>query len=373
VLNQIVAERADTGVTAISISWGQCERLLAPSRAAATAQALQLAAVAGISVFAASGDSGSYDCFGIPPAAVDDPASQPFATAVGGTMLRLRALGAQREEVWNGAAGAGGGGISRFWPMPAWQSGPGVVASDSSAVPCGAAPALCRQVPDVALNAAAGSHGYIVYCAAVHCGGTGWLTVGGTSAGAPLLAGIAADMNEYSRAHGGQRLGFASPFLYETAASHPDAFRDITLGDNQPGPGTRFQARAGYDMATGLGSVNAPRLASLLAAFSGPLPAPRPAVITGSASGTTGASATVLAAHGTLSDSDGTLAGARVWLQIADRLGIREWSTRTGAAGAWSFRVRVRLEGPALWRAVYLGDGGHQPALLPGRRVPAAG
>jgi len=371
VLNQIVAEAADTGVTAISISWGQCERLLAPSRAAATGQALQLAAVAGISVFAASGDSGSLDCFGFPPTAVDDPAAQPFATAVGGTVLQLRATGAEREIVWNGATGAGGGGISRFWPMPSWQAGPGA-GPDSSGVPCGAAPALCREVPDVSLNAAAGAHGYIVYCAAAQCGGTGWLTVGGTSAAAPLLAGIAADMNEYSRAHGGRRLGFASPFLYHVFATHPGVFRDITLGDNEPGPGVRFSARVGYDMASGLGSVNAPGLAALLAGFTGPSPAPRPAYITGSATASAGAS-TAFAAHGTLATGSGPLAGARVWLQIRDRLGIREWTSRTDVAGGWSFGIRVRLEGPALWRVVYLGDSHHQPALLPGRRVPSAG
>jgi subtilase family serine protease len=369
VINQIVADRPHTGVTAVSISWGRCERLIAPARTAATAQALQLAAAAGMSVFVASGDSGSLDCFGILPASVDDPASQPFATGVGGTVLQFRRTGAEREITWNGAAGASGGGISRFWPKPSWQAGQGVVSPLSSGVPCGAAPGLCRQVPDVALNAASGSHGYIVYCTSADCGGAGWMTVGGTSAAAPLLAGITADMNEYSRAHGGGRLGFASPFLYQTFAAHPEAFHDVTLGDNQPGPGTRFPATPGYDMATGVGSVDAVALAAQLAAFTGAAPAPETTFLSGSAGAFPVSAQRPFTAHGQLADGGGPLVGARVWLQIADRLGIREWSTRTGASGEWTFTVRAALEGPALWRAVYLGDEAHQPALLPARRV----
>ena len=188
VVNEIVADLPGTGVTVISISWGQCERLLAPARAAATGQALQLAAVAGVSVYVAAGNSGSLDCFGLPPRSVDDPASQPYATAVGGTELFPGRSGAQREVVWNDGLFAGGGGVSRFWPMPAWQVDGGAVGPFSSGSSCGAVEGVCRQVPDVALNAATRSHGYIVFCAATgaDCGGRGWMTVGGTSAAAPL-------------------------------------------------------------------------------------------------------------------------------------------------------------------------------------------
>src|SRR5207247_197557 len=109
VLNAIVADAPATGVRIVSDSWGICEPLISPARAAATNQALQLAAVSGITVLAASGDSGSFDCSGFPTLAVDDPAAQPFATGVGGTTLHLGLSGSRHEVVWDDAAGAGGG------------------------------------------------------------------------------------------------------------------------------------------------------------------------------------------------------------------------------------------------------------------------
>ena len=80
----------------------------------------------------------------------DDPATQPFMTAVGGTSLK--ALGpAPTETTWNDAligSGAGTGGISADWPMPSWQKGTGVVSNLSSNVPCGGSPGThCREVP----------------------------------------------------------------------------------------------------------------------------------------------------------------------------------------------------------------------------------
>ena len=92
----------------------------------------------------------------------------------------------------------------------------------------GAGPGFCRQVPDISLDADPNT-GYIIYCTAGPCHNGGWGQIGGTSAGAPLMAGITADMNEYSLANGGQRLGFANPFLYGAPAGH---FYDVTLGDN---------------------------------------------------------------------------------------------------------------------------------------------
>ena len=92
-----------------------------------------------------------------PGLAVDDPASDPYVTGVGGT--DLQAVGPPpAESVWNETAseeGAGGGGISTFWPMPSWQqeSGvPGVVGSQSSGKPCGTS-GYCREVPDVSASA----------------------------------------------------------------------------------------------------------------------------------------------------------------------------------------------------------------------------
>ena len=279
VLDQIVAEQPSTGVHVISVSWGLCETLMTPSRVAATNTALQIAAVAGISVLVGSGDQGSLDC-GLPPLSVDDPAAQPFATAVGGTSLFLDRTGPQREVVWNDLFGAGGGGISRFWAKPTWQTGPGVINSYSSGVPCHRSAGVCREVPDVSLNATAGRRGYIVHCTAGDCFREGWMLSGGTSASAPLMAGIVADANQYSRAHGGQRLGFANPFLYQTFQDTGSVFRDITLGDNSLGFDGRYPATAGYDLATGIGSVGAQGLATALAAFSPSAPTLRPTTLT---------------------------------------------------------------------------------------------
>ena len=92
VVNAIVAGQATTHVHVISDSWGLCEAAMSPAGVEANAHALQLAAVAGISVFAASGDDGSYDCFGFPMLSVDDPASEPWATGVGGTALNKNPL-----------------------------------------------------------------------------------------------------------------------------------------------------------------------------------------------------------------------------------------------------------------------------------------
>ena len=208
VVNAIVADAPVTGVRIITDSWGLCEPAVSPAAAAATNSALQLAAVSGITFVAASGDAGAYDCGGFRQLAVDDPAAQPFATGVGGTDLRLSASGSRHEVVWNDITGAGGGGLSRFWPRPAWQAGAGVSNRFSNGH---------RQVPDVSLHASAAQHGYPVYCTTGACGHAGWMTLGGTSASAPLLAGIVADMNSYSLAHGGARLGFANPFLYDSS------------------------------------------------------------------------------------------------------------------------------------------------------------
>ena len=108
----------------------------------------------------------------------------------------------RHEVVWNDVAGAGGGGLSRFWPRPAWQAGAGVGTRSRTAI------GRCRTSPCTRLAA---QHGYPVYCTTGACGHAGWMTLGGTSASAPLLAGIVADMNSYSLAHGGAAAGIRQP------------------------------------------------------------------------------------------------------------------------------------------------------------------
>ena len=107
-------------------------------------------------------------------------------------------------------------------------------------------------------------------------GGTSnWAIVGGTSAAAPLIAAMTADANQYSLAHAGTRLGFANPFLY-AERSDTSVISDVTQGNNNVVGGSAYAAGPGFDLATGLGSVNAQGMADALVAdgASGPPQAP---------------------------------------------------------------------------------------------------
>ena len=123
---------------------------------------------------------------------VSDPASQPYVTAVGGTTVS--ALGpAPTETTWNDqlhyAEGAGGGGISQRFVMPAFQQSLGTV-TGSSGTPCGNASGDCREIPDVSADADP-STGYVIYDS-VNFGVSGWTAIGGTSGAAPLWAAVLA-------------------------------------------------------------------------------------------------------------------------------------------------------------------------------------
>jgi subtilase family serine protease len=150
----------------LSTSYGLCEavtRAITPGLIACENTVFEQAATEGISVFAASGDSGSEACeqFSkrLKELATQEPASQPFVTGVGGT--ELTAIGPPpAQRVWNEARiteGAGGGGISSVWAMPPWQKGPGAASRLSSGRPCHAARGYYREVPD--LSASAAAHG----------------------------------------------------------------------------------------------------------------------------------------------------------------------------------------------------------------------
>jgi subtilase family serine protease len=266
---------ADTAQV-VSTSWGLCEPFEGSAAAQAESTLFQEAAVQGQSVLAASGDEGSEDClskgYADDTLAVDDPASQPFVTGVGGTSWS--APGPPRvESAWNDGPtccwGSGGGGISTLWTMPAYQvqaGSLGVVNPRSSGTPCAASSgSYCREVPDV--SALAGPFPYLNYV------GGSWGSWGGTSLAAPLWASIIALTNA-SASCGGQDVGFANPALYAAAASAPAAFNDVTTGDNDLTGmnGGAFPAGAGYDMATGLGTPNGAVLPAALCAGLTPSP-----------------------------------------------------------------------------------------------------
>jgi subtilase family serine protease len=237
----------------VSTSWGLCEADTGSGYAAAENTLFEEAATQGQSVFAATGDNGAEACTdsnGDPVGgpAVNDPAAQPFVTAVGGT--HLASLGPPpNETVWNNSHGATGGGISQFWPMPSYQSGAaaalGVTGPDASGAPCGAG-TVCREIPDVSADADP-TTGYAVYF-------QGWKAIAGTSASAPLWAAFVAVANA-SPGCAGPPVGFANPGLYQAAGAAFGAnFNDVTSGNNDFTGAGGFTARAGFDMDTGLGT-----------------------------------------------------------------------------------------------------------------------
>jgi len=249
----------DDAAEVVSASYGLCEAYVQaayPGLAAAENTVFTQAAVEGISVLAASGDTGSEGCarVGSSKLGVLDPAAQPFVTAVGGTQLTK--LGpAPAERVWNQAkAGAGGGGISRVWARPSWQKGRGVISKYSSGKPCGVTAGYCREVPDVSASAADPDE-YIIRWAGR------WQAVGGTSAATPLWAALIADID--SGQSPAIHLGFLNPQLYSLPKG---TLNDIKAGDNDftRTHGGRYPATAGYDMGSGLGTPIATKLAKAL-------------------------------------------------------------------------------------------------------------
>jgi kumamolisin len=227
--------------TVISISWGGPEPTWSAQALRAMDQAFQAAALLGITICVAAGDGGSTDGLGGTANVVDFPASSPHALACGGTRLHATATAIVRESVWNDglpAKGASGGGVSGFFPLPPWQEG--LHATDTQ----GQRMALSsRGVPDVAADADPRS-GYDVIvdgAAAV---------LGGTSAVAPLWAGLIARLN----GSGTAAVGWINPLLY----AHPAALRDITRGNNGG-----YRASRGWDACTGLGSPLGAHIAAL--------------------------------------------------------------------------------------------------------------
>ncbi len=227
----------------VSISWGSAEAGWTQQALNGLNQALQDAGLLGMTVCVAAGDGGSSDGGSDGLAHADFPASSPFALACGGTRLEPSGKGAATETVWNDGAegGATGGGVSDVFDLPAWQSAAGVPKSVNPGHRVG------RGLPDVSGNADPAT-GYEVRV-------DGQVTViGGTSAVAPLVAGLVALLNQKLN----RRIGYLNPTLYTTAALR-SAFRDITSGNNGA-----YAAGTGWDACTGWGSPNGAKLLAAL-------------------------------------------------------------------------------------------------------------
>ncbi len=208
-----IAAAGRAGVSTLSISWGAPEDSWSSSDMSLMEKAITSANAAGVSIFAASGDNNAND--GENYIVTDYPASSSVVVGCGGTTLLPNS-----EVVWNSGQSGTGGGFSKKIAVPSYQKGTGQFPG--------------RGVPDVAGNADPATGYEIVLNGQVGI-------IGGTSAVAPLYAGIIAAYKYASN----NKTGFIHPLLY----SNSKAFRDITQGNNG-----YYQAGPGWDPTTGLGS-----------------------------------------------------------------------------------------------------------------------
>jgi hypothetical protein len=254
----------------VSVSFGLCEAAMGASGNQFWNGLWQQAAAQGMTVLVASGDSGAAGCdpagasLAVSPKGVNGLCSSPYSTCVGGTQFDdvaspstywkggnsvdlSSALSYIPEVVWNtsGAVSGGsglwatGGGLSILYAKPSWQTGAWVPSA-----------ATMRAVPDISL--AGSSHTpYLIYM------NGGLYGASGTSASAPALAGVLA----LAAQRIGGRLGNVNPSLYSFASRQASGgaavFHDVVSGNNSAPGMTGFSAAAGFDYATGLGSVDA--------------------------------------------------------------------------------------------------------------------
>ena len=227
----------------MSISWGSAESAWTQQAITAMTSALQDAATLGVTVLAASGDGLATDGVGDGKAHVDFPASSPLVLGCGGTHLKASASAITGESAWNSDGGGTGGGISDLFDVPAYQAKLDLPPSVNGG-------RKGRGVPDVAGDADPNTGYRVVVDGASQ-------VIGGTSAVAPLWAGLFALVNAAAGRPSGQP--------HQTLYANPDAFRDTTTGDNKSG-GVGYKAGKGWDACTGLGTPRGSAVAALFAA-----------------------------------------------------------------------------------------------------------
>ncbi|HXR32674.1 MAG TPA: S53 family peptidase [Verrucomicrobiae bacterium] len=225
----------------ISISWGGPEDSWTAQSRDALNSACQDAATMGVTVLAASGDDGASDGSANGAPTVDFPAASPYVVGCGGTKLTLSGAAIGSEQAWNELSaneGATGGGVSEVFALPSYQQ--------SASVPKAPNGFVGRGVPDVAGDADPAT-GYNVFVDGQQ------RVIGGTSAVAPLWAGLLALINESL----GTNVGYVNALLY--SAKVEPTFHDITSGSNGD-----YSAGKGWDACTGLGSPNGTALLTAL-------------------------------------------------------------------------------------------------------------
>lgn len=233
----------------ISISWGGPESTWTQQAMTAMDEAFQAAAALGVTVTVAAGDNGSTDGETDGKSHVDFPASSPNVLACGGTKLLAANGEISSEVVWNELAnqeGATGGGVSDFFALPSWQSAVGVPRSANPGGKSG------RGLPDIAGNADP-TTGYVTRVDGKPD------VIGGTSAVAPLWAGLVARINQSV----GKPVGFVNALLYQAGDPSGD-FNDIMSGNNGA-----YSAGPGWDACTGLGSPIGSKVAGIFTESAG--------------------------------------------------------------------------------------------------------
>jgi kumamolisin len=242
-INQAVMDKRNKP-SVISISWGGPESTWTSQSLKSYNAALESATAVGVTVCVACGDDGSSDGVADGKAHVDFPASNPYSLACGGTHLMGSGSSITDEEVWNALPdnGATGGGVSDAFPLPSWQNAANVPPSVNPGNRKG------RGLPDVAGDADPLT-GYRVEVDGSNA------VVGGTSAVAPLFAGLIALFNQALT----NSVGYLNPNLYKKVATFPGTFHDIIRGSNGA-----YQARSGWDACAGWGSPDGAAILSVL-------------------------------------------------------------------------------------------------------------
>ena len=327
----------------VSTSWGGPEDGSDTALIHGENTIFQQMAAQGQSVFAVTGDNGAYDD-GM-TLSVDDPGSQPYVTGVGGTTLATNGTGGPyaAESAWglaynindpNSTGGGsygvgGGGGFSAVWPTPSYQA---------ALVPT---PSM-RSVPDVALNSDPET-GYSIYV------GGSWNVYGGTSAAAPLWAGFAALVNQQRAAAGKAPVGFLNPIIYGIGASaaYSTDFHDVTRGNN-----LYYPAAAGYDNATGWGSLVGDALLSTLV------------------SGLPAAAASTLTGTITAADTNAPLPNVTV-SALSSPGGVSVGTTTTNTAGVYTLPVPAGQSLSVTVSAYAATSGAYAGAKLPAAAAAA--
>lgn len=360
----------------ISMSYGSCETELSSSDYTTLDGILQQAASQGQTVVAASGDSGSTDCYGVSglttsqqqALAVDFPASSEYVTGLGGSEFSSSDVSSSNTTYWNSASGSdvvtsaksyipesawnddssssglssGGGGASSLTSRPSWQTG-------VTGIPTGS----YRLVPDISLSSSPNNAGYL-YCSSdsstqitgscsngFRDSSNSYLTVaGGTSFASPIFAGMLALINQRLNSTGQGVINSTLYSLAGNASDYASAFHDITSGGNQCTAGSSYcsgsstssyASGTGYDQATGLGSVD---LYNLLTAW--------PA----------GSASSLQASQTTLSADTTTPASG-----AADTITIKTASVSTSATATPTGTVTLTIDGTAQSSSLMLTNG----------------